>query len=442
MQRHCTPPPARLRGTTRALPVSGRSARGLLHRLRALCGWVAALAGLAALPLPAGAAQLPSLAAAARTILGSDQGVYVEASDGTVLLAQAASRAVHPASVSKIPTTLALLRKFGPDYRFDTRFSARGRLLDGTLEGNLVVSGDGDPALVDEDAALVAARLNQLGIRRIAGSLRALGSWTFDWQSDPDGTRLQRALEGRISPAAFRVVQGLAPLAHSGLTRAAPPQLRFLRDASALMPTALQGRDDRAELVFRSEPLLAMLKSLNDYSNNIMASLADDAGGAAAVQALARTLVPVGMRSQIILGDGAGENPRNRLSPRAAVRLLRALQRQLATSGHTLCDVLPVSGIDPGTLQDRLNGPLQIGRVVGKTGTYGSYGASALVGALSTRERGTVYFAILDHDVPTAEARRRQDHFVRVLLAQLHARPWNYQRDTRPAVARSQLAAR
>jgi len=55
-----------------------------------------------------------SLATEARIILGDDQGVYVEAADGTALLAQAAAKPVHPASVSKVPTTLALLRKLGP----------------------------------------------------------------------------------------------------------------------------------------------------------------------------------------------------------------------------------------------------------------------------------------------------------------------------------------
>jgi len=47
--------------------------------------------------------------------------------------------------------------------------------------------------------------------------------------------------------------------------------------------------------------------------------------------------------------------------------------------------------------------------VVGKTGTFGDYGASALVGAISTSDQGTVYFAILNHGVPVPEARRRQD---------------------------------
>jgi D-alanyl-D-alanine carboxypeptidase len=189
----------------------------------------------------------------------------------------------------------------------------------------------------------------------------------------------------------------------------------------------------------RSQPLLALAKSLNDYSNNIFTPLADQAGGAAAVETLARGEVPAGMRGEITLGDGAGTDPRNRLSPRAAVSLLRALDRELQASGHELFDILPVSGIDDGTLKHRLDGPEEIGRVVGKTGTFGDYGASALVGAISTTDHGTVYFAILNHNVPVPEARRRQDRFVRALLAHLHSQPWKYQRDTRPAIARAEV---
>jgi D-alanyl-D-alanine carboxypeptidase len=129
----------------------------------------------------------------------------------------------------------------------------------------------------------------------------------------------------------------------------------------------------------------------------------------------------------------------NRLSPRVAVNLLRALDKELQSSGHALFDILPVAGIDDGTLRHRLDGPEEVGRVVGKTGTYGDYGASALVGAISTTDQGTVYFAILNHGVPVPEARRRQDRFVRSLLAHLHSVPWNYQRDVRPAIARAEV---
>ena len=73
------------------------------------------------------------LGSTARAILGETQGVYIETTDGTVLLAQAAQLPVHPASVSKVPTTLALLRKLGPEHRFVTTFSSSGRIVDGTI---------------------------------------------------------------------------------------------------------------------------------------------------------------------------------------------------------------------------------------------------------------------------------------------------------------------
>jgi len=141
------------------------------------------------------------------------------------------------------------------------------------------------------------------------------------------------------------------------------------------------------------------------------------------------------MRAEITLGDGAGTDPRNRLSPRAAVKILRALEQELRLTDHSLVDVLPVAGFDPGTLQDRLNGAGESGCVVGKTGTFGEYGASALIGALRSRDHGTVYFAILNHGIPVPEARRRQDRLVRVLFERLQVQPWTYQRDTRAAVA-------
>jgi D-alanyl-D-alanine carboxypeptidase len=97
-----------------------------------------------------------------------------------------------------------------------------------------------------------------------------------------------------------------------------------------------------------------------------------------------------------------------------------------------------VAGIDAGTLRARLDGPGEAGHVVGKSGTFGDYGASALIGAISTTDLGTVYFAILNHGVPVPQARARQERFLRALLARLHSVPWNYQPDLRPAIARAQ----
>lgn len=409
----------------------------------ALIALVAVL-GLLCTPIPS-SAQSQSFAAAARSILGADQGVYVEAADGTVLLAQAAATPVHPASVSKVPTTLALLRKLGPEHRFTTTFTAKGRIVDGTLYGDLLVASDGDPSLVDEDALLVAERLRESGINRVTGNLLVAGPLTFDWKTDSEGASLRRALSGQTPPAALAAVR--ASLAGTATTSATsgslvPLAIRF-GTGTATTAGVQKSKDPTGErllVVHRSQPLLPLVKSLNDYSNNIFAPFAEAAGGAAAVQDLARSVVPEEMRSEITLGDGAGADPTNRLSPRAAVKLLRVLEQELAKSDHALYDILPVAGIDDGTLHDRLNGPAEAGHVLGKTGTFGDYGASALIGAIRTTNHGTVYFAILDHNVPVPQARRRQDQFVRYLLTQFPTIPWNYQRDPRPAITRAEVA--
>jgi serine-type D-Ala-D-Ala carboxypeptidase/endopeptidase (penicillin-binding protein 4) len=398
-------------------------ARGLLGIVLCL-GWHGGLVS---------GAELPGLAPLARSILGADQGVYVEAADGSVLLAQAADVPVHPASVSKVPTTLALLRKLGPDYRFVTTFAASGPVHDGTIGGDLVVEGGGDPYFVDENALLVAQRLNESGVTRVAGMVRARGVLLFDWASDGAATQLQQALSGKTAASAWITLHSLSP------ALSLPPALRFDSPAGGESAPGPDSDATQPLLVHRSQPLLSLVKSLNDYSNNVFKPLADAAGGAVAVESVARSSVPESMRSEITLGDGAGTDARNRLSPRAAVNLLRALERELATTGHTLVDVLPVAGIDAGTLHERLNGPGETGHIVGKTGTFGDYGASALIGAIPTSDHGTVYFAILNHGVPVTEARARQDRFLRALLARVASLPWSYQPDARPAVARAEV---
>ena len=386
-------------------------------------------AALAALPARADLAELPAradLAERARTLVGAGQGVYVEAADGTVLVAQAASLAVHPASVSKVPTSLALLRKLGPAHRFETRFVSRGAVEGGALRGDLRVEADGDPFFVDENALVVALELRKLGVRSVAGGFALRGPLLFNWQEERAALRLRRALEGKVPPAAWSAVRSARR--EAGAT---PPALAFVTG------TKPAGGPDRTLLTHRSEPLVPLLKALNGYSNNVFGWLAGAAGGIAAVEAEARASVPAAYRDEITLGDGAGTNPRNRLSPRAAVALLRALEREAAASGASLADLLPVAGVDPGTLRRRLDGPGERGRVAAKTGTYGDYGACALAGALRTRSRGVVYFAILNHRVPIEDARRRQDAFVRALLASLDTEPWSYVPDEAPAFTRA-----
>jgi hypothetical protein len=177
------------------------------------------------------------LNALARSILGRGQGVDVETADGTVLLAQAADIAVHPASVSKIPTSLALLRRFGAEYRFVTTFAASGPVHDGVLAGDLTVQSEGDPSFVDENALLVVERLRALGIQRISGGLRIQGDFTFDWKPDTDGERLRLAMSGTVPAAAWDAVRALPSIASDDAT---PPRIDMAgaadADAAPLQP--------------------------------------------------------------------------------------------------------------------------------------------------------------------------------------------------------------
>jgi D-alanyl-D-alanine carboxypeptidase/D-alanyl-D-alanine-endopeptidase (penicillin-binding protein 4) len=397
-----------------------RSRAGVAVAAAMIAAWLGAAPGAAA-------RAAPSLQALAREV-GAGQGVYAVSGDGEVLVAQAADVPVHPASVSKVATTLALLDRLGPEHRFATRLVGTGPVRDGHLHGDLVVAASGDPFLVDEGALLLLQRLRARGVRAVDGRLRVRGPLVFDWQPDLAGEHFARVLSGEAGSAAWAAVARPAgddaPLAEVAI--------RFARQAEV----AASGEDvDLATL--RSPRLLHVVKVLNGYSNNVFHHAADAIGGVATVEAIARQHVPAAMRDEVILENGAGAGTTNRLSPRAAVALLDALAQVLARSGNDLTAALPVSGVDPGTLQERF--PETPRLVVGKTGTYGSVGASALAGALRTQRHGVVRFAVLNRGVAVPDARARQDAFVRALAASVGAEAWPYAEATRPDYLTAQV---
>jgi len=378
------------------------------------------------------AAEAP-LQSAARSIVGADQGVFAQAEDGSMLAMQQADRPVHPASVMKIATTLALLRELGPAHRFETRLLAAGPVSEGHVRGDLIVEAGGDPVLVDENAFLMLLELHARGIDGVDGALRVRGPLFFNWEPDPTGARLRRAFTGHGGVTAWSAVRARRPDAPVALTA------RTLAFAGGAEQAG--GQDPQVLVIHGSPPLTRVTKELNCYSNNIFHALSDRIGGPGTVQRIAEQSVPRDLRAEILVDNAAGAGTRNRLSPRAAVAIIQALTAELETHRLSLADVLPVAGVDEGTLRTRLREDGLRGAVVGKTGTYGSLGACALAGVVRTRKYGDVTFAVLNRGVAVPEARRRQDAFVRALVEHAGgAEPLPYRPAVEPAFGEARVA--
>ena len=93
------------------------------------------------------------------------------AGKSTALLSHRANASVNPASVMKLVTTYAGLELLGPAYTWPTLVYVDGTISGGTLTGNLIVQGKGDPKLVLERLWLLLRRVQALGIKTINGDI-------------------------------------------------------------------------------------------------------------------------------------------------------------------------------------------------------------------------------------------------------------------------------
>jgi len=137
-----------------------------------------ALAGLVALAggaPPAAAAELPR--AVGRAFL--DQGVPLnrvaivvqEVDKLQPLFTLDPDRPMNPASVMKLVTTYAALDLLGRDYRWKTEAYLGGPLTRGTLKGDLILKGYGDPKITVEQWQAFMDALRRAGLDRIDGDL-------------------------------------------------------------------------------------------------------------------------------------------------------------------------------------------------------------------------------------------------------------------------------
>jgi D-alanyl-D-alanine carboxypeptidase/D-alanyl-D-alanine-endopeptidase (penicillin-binding protein 4) len=341
------------------------------------------------------------------------QGVLVETTDGRTVSAQAIDQAFNPASAIKLATALVALQNFGPQHRFTTGFWTDGTLdkASGELRGNLYVTGR-DPSFHYQHAVMVARQLNSLGIRTVTGDLICAAGFTMNFGSSArrSGESFYDTLDvSRRSGDAVSAWTYERTTLGDQLSLRTTPSVVVMGEVRVSSPAPVA----RLLLTHRSSKLADVLKVLLCYSNNFMAErIGDSLGGRLTVarQISSKLGIPA-EEVQLASLSGLGVN---RVTPRAMMKIFKGLRSELQKHRLTPADVMPVAGIDPGTLEDRFTGAAWQGSVIAKTGTLirTDGGASTLVGQMRTATGDVLLFVIMNQRGSVLRFRQNQDFLV------------------------------
>lgn len=341
------------------------------------------------------------------------QGVLVETLDGKVISSQAENEQFNPASTLKLATALVALKTLGASHRFATGVWSDGVIdkTTGKLNGNLYISGR-NPSFHYEHAILLARELNNLGIKEVSGDLIVAPGFTMNFSPSAtrSGNQLYDTLDSTLRyPEAVRAWNYERTLLNDRTSLEKVPSVAVM-GAVSVAPVASTAK---LLLTQRSSKLVDILKVLLCYSNNFMADrLGEVLGGPESVRQQLITDLQLGpdeLRISHLSGLGV-----NRASPRVMLKVYRALRAELKKEGLTPAAIMPVAGIDPGTLEDRFKGMAWRGSVIAKTGTLirTDGGASSLVGQLRAANGEVLLFAIMNQRGSVTRFRENQDYLV------------------------------
>lgn len=95
--------------------------------------------------------------------------------------------ATPPASTAKAITALYALDVLGEEHQFQTRVLATGGIINGEVQGDLVLAGGGDPTLDTDALAQMAAKIKAAGVTNVKGGLKVYeGYLPFSARIDPE----------------------------------------------------------------------------------------------------------------------------------------------------------------------------------------------------------------------------------------------------------------
>ncbi|MBB3694037.1 D-alanyl-D-alanine carboxypeptidase/D-alanyl-D-alanine-endopeptidase [Sphingomonas sp. BK580] len=283
------------------------------------------------------------------------------------------------------------------------------------------VSGDGYFRVVSRAvtggtrASLGATRLPGSDLLRVVGTVPAGAPTTLSVAVDDPAHRAAWRLAALLRAAGVRVT-GRVTMRHRPSSEADEPARRGAAPVSRAPEPAVLAR-------LTPPPLAEDLRATMKASQNLHAELllrrvgavrgsGSVADGQAAVRALLDRAGVAGAATEF--ADGSGMSNYDRITPRAAVALLRWTQAQ--PWGAAFRDTLPVGAVD-GTLARRFTGTPLAGKVFAKTGSLNA--ANALSGFLVAASGRTLTFSAIANDMADdASATRAIDR----ALAEIAAR--------------------
>src|SRR5580704_6306587 len=371
--------------------------------------------------------------------LGSQVSVLVaDPVTGRVLLSEHGSRAMTPASTTKLATGLAALAVLGDDARFTTK------VVRGAAPGSIILVGGGDPTLAVKPfpardyprpatlaslAASTARALKTQGRRTVVlgydtslytGPGLAPG-WPADYVTGGDVTPIvslevdQGRLTAAGQPEDSDDPYNLAPRSQdpAGMAASAFTELLTADGIHVTGSPRAQTAPARAATLasVTSPPVSALVAQMLEESNNVIAenlarqvalATGQPASFSGAAQAVLKELKRLGVTTGIHLVDGSGLSPRDSIAPVTLVKVL-----ELAAGNpkyRAVLTGLPVAGFS-GTLSagesvfSGISGAA-LGSIRAKTGNLGT--VASLAGLAYDKSGGVLVFALMADQVPSA----------------------------------------
>lgn len=324
----------------------------------------------------------------------SEVAVLVETENGTVITDKNSDVAFNPASVVKLITAYAALKSYTPDHRFTTTLYLDGELDEetGVVTGDAYIDGL-DPDFKTADTAELIKELHDLGVKKIEGKLIVSPQFSMNWSGNP-------VQSGRSLVSALKRGHGGARITIKGAV-----------EVGKVSATALR------IVTHESEPLKQSLKHMLAHSINPMSEqMGRCVGGVQRLQEVAVKEAGVAP-GNVTLSTASGLGI-NRVNAHDMMIVLKALRKELQSKGLDLSDILPLAGIESGTMDRRFTGAQERGSVIAKTGTLTTTdgGVSALAGMVRS-DREDLYFIIFCWKGSINGFRHQQDQFIRQLQA-------------------------